>query len=86
MAPKKNTASERGNTTEGLPYDENHRIPSPYAAFRTSTIMESNLEHLVDMGVLPPKDVVGWRGCAREGAPIEDTHESVVFAPFFIRG
>ncbi|KAJ1259363.1 hypothetical protein BS78_10G148700 [Paspalum vaginatum] len=38
------------------------------------------------MNVLPTKEVAGSKSCKWEGAPTEDTHESVVFAPFFVRG
>jgi len=88
MAPKKKTLSERGNTTEGLPHNENRHIPSPYLAYRPSIVTEPMLRSLVDMCVLPPKEVANWRVCDKEddAAPTEDTHEAMVFMPFFIRG
>ncbi|KAJ1270309.1 hypothetical protein BS78_06G044100 [Paspalum vaginatum] len=56
MAPKKKTASERRNTTNGLLHNENALIPSPFVEFRKSTISESDLLRLVDMNVLPANE------------------------------
>ncbi|KAJ1257455.1 hypothetical protein BS78_K016800 [Paspalum vaginatum] len=38
------------------------------------------------MGVLPPKDLSGWKSWKDQGAPTKDTHKAVVFAPFIIHG
>jgi hypothetical protein len=51
-----------------------------------SIILESNLLHLVDVGVLPPKELCSWQICRGVTVPTEDTHESVVYVPFLIRG
>jgi hypothetical protein len=51
-----------------------------------SIVSESNLLHLVDVGVLPPKELCSWRICRGVTVPMEDTHESVVYIPFLIRG
>jgi hypothetical protein len=51
-----------------------------------SVISEFDLLHLVETGVLPPKELCSrqiWRGVT---VPIEDTHEAIVFVPFLIRG
>jgi hypothetical protein len=51
-----------------------------------SIISESDLLHLVDVGVLPPKELCSWRICRGVTVPTEDTHESVIYFPFLIRG
>jgi preprotein translocase subunit Sec61beta len=51
-----------------------------------STISESNLFHLVEIGVLPPKELCSWWICHGVTVPTEDTHESVVYVPFLICG
>jgi hypothetical protein len=47
-----------------------------------SVVSESNLLHLVDVGVLPPKELYSWRICHGVTVLTEDTHESVIYVPF----
>jgi hypothetical protein len=49
-------------------------------------VSESDLLHLVSIGVLPPKELCSWRICRGVTVPIEDTHKSVIYVPFLIRG
>jgi hypothetical protein len=49
-------------------------------------VSESDLLHLVSVGVLPPKEFCSWRICRGVTVPTKDTHESVVYIPFLIRG
>jgi hypothetical protein len=49
-----------------------------------SIISESDL-HLVEIGVLPPKELCSWRICSGVTVLTEDTHESVVYVSFLIR-
>jgi hypothetical protein len=51
-----------------------------------SVVSESDLLCLVDVGVLPPKELCSWRICRGVTVSTEDTHESVVYVPFLIRG
>jgi hypothetical protein len=51
-----------------------------------SVISEFDLLRLVDAGVLPPKELCSWRICRGVTVPTEDTHESIVYVPFLIRG
>jgi hypothetical protein len=51
-----------------------------------SVVSESDLLHLVSIGVLPPKELCSWRICHGVTVPTEDTHESVVYVLFFLRG
>jgi hypothetical protein len=51
-----------------------------------SVISKSDLLQLVDVGVLLPKELCSSQICRGVTVPIEDTHESVVYVPFLIRG
>ena len=51
-----------------------------------STVMEEELEKMVEDQVLPVKDLVGWRATNGELFPTADTEEIVVFTSFFYRG
>ena len=64
--------------------DPNSQLP--FAGNHMSVISESDLLHLVDVGVLPPKGLCSWRICRGVTVPMEDTHESVVYVPFHICG
>jgi hypothetical protein len=50
-----------------------------------SVILEFDLLRLVDIRVLPPKELFSLRICRGVTVPIEDTHEFVVYVPFLIR-
>jgi hypothetical protein len=66
------------------PIDPNSQLP--FAGNHMSVILEFDLLHLVDVGVLPPKELYSWRICRGVTVPMEDTHESVIYVPFLIRG
>jgi hypothetical protein len=51
-----------------------------------SVVSEFDLLHLVSVGVLPPKELCSWRIFRGVTVPTEDTHESVIYIPFLIRG
>jgi hypothetical protein len=51
-----------------------------------SVISEVELLRLVSIGVLPPRELCSWRSCHGTTVPTEDTHESVVYTPFLLRG
>jgi hypothetical protein len=40
----------------------------------------------VSIGVLPPRELCSWRICHGVTVPTEDTHESVIYVPFLLRG
>jgi hypothetical protein len=65
------------------PIDPN--IQLPFAGNHMSVVSESDLLHLVCVGVLPPKELCCWRICRGVTVPTEDTHESVVYVPFLMR-
>jgi hypothetical protein len=51
-----------------------------------SIVSESDFLHLVSIGVLPSKELCSWRICRGVTIPTEDTHESVIYIHFLIRG
>jgi hypothetical protein len=59
--------------------------PNSFAGNHMSIVSEFDLLHLVSIGVLPPKELYSWRICRGVTVPTEDTHESVIYVPFFIR-
>jgi hypothetical protein len=82
MVPKRKSQ----NSTASIipPIDPNSQLP--FAGNHMSIVSESDLLHLVSIGVLPPKELCSWRICRGVTVPTEDTHESVVYIPFLIRG
>jgi hypothetical protein len=66
------------------PIDPNNQLS--FAGNHMSVILESDLLHLVDIGVLPPKELCSWWIFRGVTIPTEDTHESVVHVPFLIYG
>jgi hypothetical protein len=58
----------------------------PFAGNHMSVVSESDLLHLVDVGILPLKELCSWRICRGVTVPTEDIHKPVVYVPFLIRG
>jgi hypothetical protein len=82
MAPKRKNQSSTAVVLP--PLDPNSQLS--FAGNHMSVFSESDLLHLVDVGVLPPKELCSWRIFRGVTVPIEDTHESIVYVPFLIRG
>jgi hypothetical protein len=82
MAPKRKASSS--STVVIRPIDPNSQLP--FAGNHMSVISEPELLHLMSIGVLPPRELCSWRICHGVTVPTEDTHESVVYAPFLLRG
>jgi hypothetical protein len=82
MAPKR----KRQSTAISIipPIDPNSQIP--FAGNHVYVISEAELLHLVETGVLPPKELCVWRIWCGVTIPTEDTHEVVIFVPFLIQG
>jgi hypothetical protein len=80
MAPKRKNQSSAAAIIP--PIDPNGQLP--FASNHMSVVSKSDLLHLVDLGVLPPKELCSWRICRGVTVPTEDTHESVVYVPFLI--
>jgi hypothetical protein len=82
MAPKR---KKQSSTVAVIPpIDPNSQLS--FAGNHMSIVLESDLLHLVDVGVLPPKELCSWRICRGVTVPTEDTHESVIYVPFLIHG
>jgi hypothetical protein len=64
--------------------DPNNQLP--FCDNYASVVSESDLLHLVQIGVLPSKEMSLWRIWQGITVPMEDTHEFMVFVPFLIRG
>jgi hypothetical protein len=82
MAPKRKNQNSAAVVIP--PIDPNSQLP--FAGNHMSVVSESHLLHLVDVGILPSKELCSWRICHGVTVPIEDTHESVVYVPFLVRG
>jgi hypothetical protein len=82
MAPKRKC--QNSSATIIPPIDPNNQLP--FAGNHMSVVSEFDLLHLVSVGVLPPKELCSWRICRGVTIPTEDTHESVIYIPFLIRG
>jgi hypothetical protein len=82
MAPKRKNQNSAAVVIP--PIDPNSQLP--FAGNHMSVVSESDLLRLIDVGVLPPKDLCSWQICHGVTVPMEDTHESVVYVPFLIRG
>jgi hypothetical protein len=82
MAPKRKSQNSAAAIIP--PIDFNSQLP--FAGNHMSVVSESDLLHLVSVGVLPSKELCSWRICRGVTVPTEDTHESVVYIPFLICG
>jgi hypothetical protein len=82
MAPKRKNQNSAAAVIP--PIDLNSQFP--FASNHMSVVSESDLLHLVDVGVLPPKELCSWRICRGVTVLTEDTHESVLYIPFLICG
>jgi hypothetical protein len=82
MAPKRK--SQNSDAAIIPPIDPNNKLP--FAGNHMSVVSESDLLHLVSVGVLPPKELCSWRICRGVTVPTEDTHESIIYIPFLICG
>jgi hypothetical protein len=66
------------------PIDPNSQLPfyDNYAFIAS----ETNLLHLVEIGVLSSKELCSWRVWKGITVPTVDTQKSMVFVPYLIRG
>jgi hypothetical protein len=82
IAPKRKS---QNSSAAIIPHiDPNSQLP--FTGIHMSVVSESDLLHLVSVGVLPPKELCSWRICRGVTVPSEDTHESIIYIPFLIRG
>jgi hypothetical protein len=80
MAPKR----KRQSTAIAiiLPIDPNSQLL--FAGNHMYVVSKSDLLHLVETGILPPKEPCSWQIWCGVTVPTEDTHKAVVFMPFLI--
>jgi hypothetical protein len=82
MAPKRKASSS--SVAVIPPIDPNSQLP--FTSNHMSVVSESDLLHLMSIGVLPSKELCSWLICHGVTVPTEDTHKSVVYVPFLLRG
>jgi hypothetical protein len=82
MAPKRKASSSSAVVIP--PIDPNSQFP--FAGNHMSVVSDPDLLHLVSIGVLPPRELCSWRICHGVTVPTKDTHESVIYVPFLLRG
>jgi hypothetical protein len=82
MAPKRKASSSSAALIP--PIDPNSQLP--FVGNHMFVVSEPDLLHLVSIGVLPPRELCSWRICHGVTVPTEDTHESVIYVPFLLRG
>ena len=54
-------------------------IPPPEQVWQRSTVTVEHLRRMVKDGVLPEKEIIGWRAADGEAFPTVNTGEIVVF-------
>jgi hypothetical protein len=82
MAPKRKRQSAIAPIIP--PIDPNSQLP--FVGNHMFIICESDLFHFVETRVSPPKELCSWRIWSVVTVLTEDTHESVVYVSFLIRG
>jgi hypothetical protein len=79
----------RSSSSRGRSRSRSTTSPPPVdleKEWEPSESTEASLTKLVEAGVLPAKEMVGWRPPTGESFPTPNTGEVVVFEDYFIRG
>src|SRR6266540_1005877 len=68
------------------PFPAMAEVPPPEQVWQRSNVTEENLRWMIKDGVLPEKEIIGWRATDGEAFPTANTGEIVVFESFFYCG
>ena len=68
-----------GSSTSG----SSEEAPPPLSSWQKCSLQESDIQDMVERGILPEKQISGWRCCYGEEFPSEDTNQMVVFKSFY---
>ena len=60
--------------------------PPPPSSWQRCTLQESDIQDMVERGILLEKQISGWRCCYGEEFPSKDTDQTVVFKSFYEKG
>ena len=71
-----------GSSTSG----SSEEAPLPSSSWQKCSFQESNIQDLVERGLLSEKQISGWRCCYGEEFPSEDTNRTIVFKSFYEKG
>ena len=71
-----------GSSTSG----SSEEAPPPSLSWQKCSLQESDIQDLVERGLLPEKQVSRWRCCYGEEFSSEDTDQTVVFKSFYEKG
>ena len=75
--PAASSLSTSGGAGDALP---------PSSLWQQCTLYGSDIQDMVDHGILPKKQISGWRCCFAEEFPSKDMTEMVVFKSFYEKG
>ena len=76
------TPTASSSSTSGSTGD----APPPTLLWQRCTLQESDIQDMVERGILPEKQISRWRCCFGEEFPSEDPDQTVMFESFYKKG